>query len=66
MAKGSDYAVQLQREYDDIASRSAGVTRSEEQRKAESDAYERMRKAEKSGAGRGQAKASAYKRRSKR
>ena len=62
MAKKRDYSVELQREYDEVASRSSGVTRSEAQRKAEKEVSDRMKRAEKSGAGRGLAPASAYKR----
>ena len=70
MATRKDYVVESQRNADEVASRSSGFTRSESQRKAEREAYDRLQKAHensrKSGAGRGQAKASAYKRKAKR
>ena len=66
MAKNRDYGLELQREVDEIASRSSGVTRSEAQREAESNAYKRLENARKSGAGRGQSKASDYKRKARR
>ena len=66
MAKGRDYKVELRKEIDEIESRSSGITRSEEQREAERKAYERFENARKSGAGRGQSKASDYKRKARR
>ena len=68
MSKKRDYVVEAQRQADEIASRSSGITRSEAQRKAESEAYDRLKRAQesarRSGAGRGTAPASSYKRKS--
>jgi hypothetical protein len=66
MARNKDYLLELQREADEIASRSSGFTRSESEREAESKAYKRLENARKSGAGRGQSKASDYKRKARR
>ena len=70
MVKKRNYVVEAQREYDEIAGRSSGFTRSESQRKAEKEAYDRLQRAHesarKSGAGRGTSAASAYKRKARR
>ena len=70
MAKKRNYPVEAQKEFDEVASRSSGFTRSESQKKAESEAYNRAKTArdaeKKSGAGRGLTPASSYKRKTKR
>ena len=70
MATKMDAAIEAMRDYDETVSRSSGFTRSEAQRKAERDAWDRMVRvteaARKSGGGRGTAPASAYKRKARR
>lgn len=70
MATKRDAVVEAQRDYDEVVSRSSGFTRSESQREAERKAYDRLKRvsdaAKKSGAGRGTAAASTYKRKARR
>jgi len=70
MATKRDYAYETAEQYNTVAGNSSGITRSEAQKKAERDAYDRMERvyesSRKSGAGRGPSKASDYKRKTKR
>lgn len=70
MATRKDYVVEAQKRYDVVAGMSDGMVRSPEQRQAERVAYDRLQRAkemaERSGAGRGTAPASAYKRKTRR